>query len=72
MPGDTAFGMAARSAHTAQGHPTANDSTGAVCGNLLGAHHGDHRLPHEWLERVEGRAEIAVFADDFAAECVRR
>lgn len=53
-------------------HSGDSDSTGALCGNLLGAHHGDHRLPHEWLERVEGRAEITVVADDFAAECVRR
>jgi ADP-ribosylglycohydrolase len=53
-------------------HSGDSDSTGAICGNLLGAHHGDHLLPHEWLERVEGRAEITVVADDFAAECVRR
>ncbi|MEU7968055.1 ADP-ribosylglycohydrolase family protein [Streptomyces sp. NPDC049097] len=53
-------------------HSGDSDSTGAICGNLLGAHHGDHRLPQEWLEPVEGRAEIAVCADDFAAECVRR
>jgi ADP-ribosylglycohydrolase len=53
-------------------HSGDSDSTGAICGNLLGAHLGDHRLPHEWLERVEGRAEITVLADDFAAECVRR
>jgi ADP-ribosylglycohydrolase len=53
-------------------HSGDSDSTGAICGNLLGARHGDHRLPPEWLERVEGRAEITVVADDFAAECVRR
>jgi ADP-ribosylglycohydrolase len=53
-------------------HSGDSDSTGAICGNLLGARHGDHGLPSEWLERVEGRAQIAVLADDFAAECVRR
>ncbi|MER6352363.1 ADP-ribosylglycohydrolase family protein [Streptomyces sp. NPDC001634] len=53
-------------------HSGDSDSTGAICGNLLGAQHGDHRLPHEWLERVEARAEITVVADDLAAECVRR
>ncbi|GDY78287.1 hypothetical protein SAVCW2_63410 [Streptomyces avermitilis] len=53
-------------------HSGDSDSTGAICGNLLGALYGDHGLPHEWLERVEGRAEIAALADDFAAECVRR
>ncbi|MEU6096365.1 ADP-ribosylglycohydrolase family protein [Streptomyces sp. NPDC047079] len=52
-------------------HSGDSDSTGALCGNLLGAHHGDHGLPQDWLERVEGRAEITVLADDLAAECVR-
>jgi ADP-ribosylglycohydrolase len=53
-------------------HSGDSDSTGSVCGNLLGARHGDHGLPHEWLERVEGRAQIAALADDLAAEGVRR
>lgn len=53
-------------------HSGDSDSTGSVCGNLLGARHGDVGLPHTWLERVEGRAVIAALADDFAAECVRR
>ncbi|MEJ8671836.1 ADP-ribosylglycohydrolase family protein [Streptomyces sp. MS1.AVA.1] len=53
-------------------HSGDSDSTGSVCGNLLGARHGDHGLPHAWLERVEGRAQIAALADDLAAEGVRR
>lgn len=53
-------------------HSGDSDSTGSICGNLLGARHGDHGLPQEWLERIEGRATITVLADDFAAECVRR
>ncbi|OIJ88324.1 ADP-ribosylglycohydrolase family protein [Streptomyces colonosanans] len=53
-------------------HSGDSDSTGAICGNLLGAHRGDHRLPQDWLAHVEARAEITVVADDFAAECVRR
>ncbi|MET9408545.1 ADP-ribosylglycohydrolase family protein [Streptomyces sp. NPDC002935] len=53
-------------------HSGDSDSTGAVCGNLLGARHGDHGLPQEWLERIEGRSTITVLADDFATECVRR
>ncbi|MEU7057728.1 ADP-ribosylglycohydrolase family protein [Streptomyces sp. NPDC046197] len=52
-------------------HSGDSDSTGSVCGNILGARHGDHGLPHEWVERVEGRARIAALADDLAAECVR-
>ncbi|MEV8098081.1 ADP-ribosylglycohydrolase family protein [Kitasatospora sp. NPDC085879] len=49
-------------------HSGDSDSTGAICGNLLGAHHGDGLLPPEWLSRIEGRAVIAALADDFAAE----
>ncbi len=49
-------------------HSGDSDSTGAVCGNLLGAHHGDLSLPYDWLAQVEGRATIALLADDFAAE----
>ncbi|MFG2312298.1 ADP-ribosylglycohydrolase family protein [Streptomyces sp. NPDC048566] len=53
-------------------HSGDSDSTGSLCGNLLGALHGDHGLPHDWLEQVEGRATITLLADDLAAECVRR
>ncbi|UXY31012.1 ADP-ribosylglycohydrolase family protein [Streptomyces sp. HUAS TT20] len=49
-------------------HSGDSDSTGSICGNLLGAHHGDVGLPHAWVERVEGRARIAALADDLAAE----
>ncbi|MEU9169575.1 ADP-ribosylglycohydrolase family protein [Streptomyces sp. NPDC048420] len=48
-------------------HSGDSDSTGAICGNLLGAAYGDHTLPHEWIQRVEGRARIAVLADDLGA-----
>lgn len=49
-------------------HSGDSDSTGSICGNLLGAHHGDLRLPPSWLARIEGRGTIAELADDFAAE----
>ncbi|GHH82214.1 hypothetical protein GCM10018781_66700 [Kitasatospora indigofera] len=49
-------------------HSGDSDSTGSLCGNLLGALHGDVRLPHAWLAQVEGRAVIAALADDLAAE----
>ncbi|GGZ67467.1 ADP-ribosylglycohydrolase family protein [Streptomyces echinoruber] len=52
-------------------HSGDSDSTGSVCGTILGARWGDHGLPHEWLERVEGRDTIASVADDLAAESVR-
>ncbi|MET7648411.1 ADP-ribosylglycohydrolase family protein [Streptomyces sp. NPDC005426] len=49
-------------------HSGDSDSTGAVCGNLLGAHHGDTHLPPSWLVRTEGRALIAEVADDLSLE----
>ncbi|MEU9986694.1 ADP-ribosylglycohydrolase family protein [Streptomyces sp. NPDC048045] len=52
-------------------HSGDSDSTGSICGNLLGARFGDVGLPHAWVERVEGRARIAALADDLAAERVR-
>ncbi|MFJ5302866.1 ADP-ribosylglycohydrolase family protein [Streptomyces sp. NPDC088350] len=52
-------------------HSGDSDSTGSLCGNLLGARYGDHGLPHTWVRGVEGRATIAALADDLAAECVR-
>ncbi|KOG42975.1 ADP-ribosylglycohydrolase family protein [Streptomyces resistomycificus] len=48
-------------------HSGDSDSTGSICGNLLGARYGDVGLPHAWVERVEGRARIAALADDLAA-----
>ena len=47
-------------------HSGDSDSTGSICGNLLGVHHGDLRLPPSWLAQVEGRGTIAELADDFA------
>ncbi|MEV7010503.1 ADP-ribosylglycohydrolase family protein [Streptosporangium sp. NPDC051022] len=48
-------------------HSGDSDSTGAVCGNLLGALHGEAALPTGWLAHLEGRAAITELADDFAA-----
>jgi ADP-ribosylglycohydrolase len=49
-------------------HSGDSDSTGSICGNLLGAQYGDVCLPLDWLRRIEGRAAIAMLADDVAAE----
>ncbi|MFD6277496.1 ADP-ribosylglycohydrolase family protein [Streptomyces sp. NPDC060209] len=49
-------------------HSGDSDSTGSVCGNLLGAHHGDVRLPASWLALTEGRSVIAELADDLCME----
>jgi ADP-ribosylglycohydrolase len=49
-------------------HSGDSDSTGSVCGNLLGVVHGETALPGEWLAPLEGRETIGVLADDFAME----
>ncbi|MCQ8195104.1 ADP-ribosylglycohydrolase family protein [Streptomyces rugosispiralis] len=49
-------------------HGGDSDSTAAVCGNLLGALHGETALPPAWLAEVEGRGTILELADDFAME----
>ncbi|MGJ6960624.1 ADP-ribosylglycohydrolase family protein [Streptosporangium sp. G11] len=61
-PGDVA-----RALLLAVNHSGDSDSTGAVCGNLLGTLHGEAALPAEWLARLEGRDAITGLADDFAA-----
>ncbi|MDX3230952.1 ADP-ribosylglycohydrolase family protein [Streptomyces sp. ME19-01-6] len=48
-------------------HSGDSDSTGSICGNLLGAHYGDLRLPPMWLAQIEGRGTIAELADDFSS-----
>ncbi|GAB3418447.1 ADP-ribosylglycohydrolase family protein [Flindersiella endophytica] len=49
-------------------HSGDSDSTGSVCGNLLGAWHGETALPADWVAEVEGRGTILELADDFAME----
>ncbi|MFI9200346.1 ADP-ribosylglycohydrolase family protein [Streptomyces sp. NPDC053048] len=48
-------------------HSGDSDSTGSLCGNLLGALHGDSALPSYWLAQTEGRAVVAEIADDLAS-----
>ena len=49
-------------------HSGDSDSTGAICGNILGALHGEAALPAELEATVEGRATILQLADDLALE----
>ncbi|MFC7330621.1 ADP-ribosylglycohydrolase family protein [Marinactinospora rubrisoli] len=49
-------------------HSGDSDSTGAICGNILGALHGEPAVPPELAFEVEGRATILVLADDFVYE----
>ncbi|MFJ8043547.1 ADP-ribosylglycohydrolase family protein [Kitasatospora sp. NPDC096147] len=44
-------------------HSGDSDSTGAVCGNLVGALYGAAALPADWLAVVEGRELVAGSAD---------
>ncbi|RCG32748.1 ADP-ribosylglycohydrolase family protein [Sphaerisporangium album] len=46
-------------------HSGDSDSTGAICGNILGAGHGETALPQHWLSPLEGRTTITELADDF-------
>ena len=48
-----------------------NDSTGAFCGNILGALHGEESLPPQLVFEVEGRGTILELADDFVYEFTR-
>ncbi|MDX6283420.1 MAG: hypothetical protein QOH03_4491 [Kribbellaceae bacterium] len=52
-------------------HSGDSDSTGAICGNILGALHGETALPAELVFPLEGRATILQLADDFVLEFTR-
>ncbi|MBP0452439.1 MULTISPECIES: ADP-ribosylglycohydrolase family protein [unclassified Kitasatospora] len=45
-------------------HSGDSDSTGAVCGNLVGAAYGAAALPAAWTEAVEGNETLLRVADD--------
>lgn len=49
-------------------HSGDSDSTGAICGNILGALHGETALPPELAFEVEGRGTILTISDDFIYE----
>jgi ADP-ribosylglycohydrolase len=49
-------------------HSGDSDSTGAICGNILGALHGETALPPDLAWEVEGRGTILTLADDFLYE----
>lgn len=49
-------------------HSGDSDSTGSVCGNLLGVVHGETALPPDWVADLEGRGTLLTLADDFVLE----
>ncbi|MFJ8041042.1 ADP-ribosylglycohydrolase family protein [Kitasatospora sp. NPDC096147] len=61
-PGPAAVGPALL---LAVNHSGDSDSTGAICGALLGARYGAGALPPAWVAQLEGRAVIAALADGF-------
>ncbi|WP_370124357.1 ADP-ribosylglycohydrolase family protein [Streptacidiphilus sp. MAP12-33] len=48
-------------------HSGDSDSTGAVCGNLLGAAYGEDALPADWLAAIEGTGTLLRVADELVA-----
>lgn len=48
-------------------HSGYSDSTGTICGNLLGASGGVEAIPKRWLASLELRPTIEALADDLAA-----
>ncbi len=49
-------------------HSGDSDSTGSICGNLLGVQHGETALPPDLLVELEGRGTLLQLADDFSIE----
>ncbi|WP_407671356.1 ADP-ribosylglycohydrolase family protein [Parafrankia elaeagni] len=52
-------------------HSGDSDSTGAVCGNLVGAALGEHALPQDWVRELEGFEIVERVADDLVREIDR-
>jgi hypothetical protein len=57
-----------RSLVVAVNHSGDCDSTGSICGNLIGAQYGSAALPVDWVEKVEGRQTIWELSLAFAQE----
>lgn len=49
-------------------HSGDSDSTGSICGHLLGALHGPDEIPPEWLDALDSVDLVAVVAADLAFE----
>lgn len=49
-------------------HSGDTDSTGAICGNILGALHGEASIPGTWLDGLDARDLVSTLADDLARE----
>ena len=45
-------------------HNGDSDSTGAILGNIMGAHLGIEKLPADWVEKIELTKELDILAED--------
>lgn len=52
-------------------HDGDSDSTGSICGNILGAMYGLSMLPDEWVTKVEMKDFIISMADALYSEVMR-
>ena len=51
-------------------HDGDGDSTGSICGNILGAYLGRSALPQDWLAKLELREVIAEVGQDLLTAIV--
>ena len=58
---------AERAVRMAVTHTGDSDSTGSICGQILGAALGDEAIPARWVEAVELREVVIQIADDLWA-----
>jgi ADP-ribosyl-[dinitrogen reductase] hydrolase len=49
-------------------HSGDTDSTGSICGNILGTLHGESAIPARWLDALDARDLVETVADDFVRE----
>ena len=49
-------------------HSGDTDSTGSICGNILGTVHGERAIPTRWLSALDARELVETVADDFVRE----
>lgn len=54
----------AKAVKMAVNHSGDSDSTGAILGNILGAHLGSEKIPSKWLQKVELSEELGQLAKD--------
>lgn len=52
-------------------HTGDSDSTGSICGNILGAAHGHNHLPEPLLDQLEGQQFIRQCGEDFVTTFAR-